>query len=87
MTEAEIFKAIMREAIDYRGNFLNIDTLIKLEQDYHAARTATYEDFSGCPASYSVLKDADMLCEDNEDEYDCVQCWRNAVNEKINGVI
>lgn len=87
ITEAEILKAIMEETQEYRTNFRGIETLYRLENDYYAARYAIYEDFSGCPSVYDVLQNAHEMCEDNEGEYDCVQCWKSAVEAKIRGEI
>ena len=87
ITEAEILKAIMTETQEYRTNFHGIDILIRLEKDYYAAKCRDYDEFYGCPNSYDILENANLMCEGNEDEYDCTQCWKNAVEAKIRGEI
>ena len=85
MTEAEVLKSIMNECISYKANFKSINYLMKLENNYYAAKSASYEDFEGCPMSYDVLEKAPELCDGAElDEYDCEICWRNAVKAKMN---
>ena len=85
MTEAEILKVIMKECLEYKTNFRYIDDLTRREGDYYAAKSGTYEDFSSCPTSYDVLEDAPEMCMiGNEKDYDCDECWRNAVRYKVN---
>ena len=93
MTESEILRSIMDEAASYRTNIFGIGGLIKEQDNYYAAQTENYRNFSGCPCSYKVLENAFDLCELEPDFYDesiedcCEECWRKAVKDKMNGVI
>lgn len=78
-------RQIADECKNYKTNYTGIETLYHYENDAYMALNGEYG-FEHCPQTYECLKDAEELCEtDNECTDDsvkeCAECWKKALGE------
>ena len=83
MKRKDVFNAIKEECLNYKTNFLGIDTLMNLETDYHVATRESTYGFSRCPSSYECMERVKTLCEDFDLDCDMQQCWEQAIDQLV----
>ena len=84
---------ISEKCLAYKGNFREIDNLVRYEEDYRAAIGGSYN-FGHCPSTYedsvfSLCGEIEEECNlSNFTQADCQKCWQKALNmpEKLRRV-
>ena len=80
--EKELRRKIEEECWGFKSNFSGIDTLMKMENDWHVAQKENDYSFDNCPATYNCLEKFVGLCDENMTGYSpeqCKECWKKAL--------